>query len=372
MARLVDIRSGRVFELPAGANETRVFIGRNASCNVVIDVPGISRQHTFLIHRGGGLWLEGGEEQGSANGTFLNDLSPYADTPLREGDLIRLGDPTLGVTLRYEGPSLERDKIPTEPARRRQPPPISAPLRIRAKEVAPPASSSPARIAELPFDANGLGIRIDVGQCPLYLRVTRNEITSFTPPGSPALGVRASRIFGARPTPEPNCRVEMFGGMWPAQLTTTRRRLPAAEQTLQFTVATPSSSVGINLALTFPCGLVAPEEIWRPELIAPLREVWNRSLLLLANGDLVPVNDARIPDDKGLRLPFCPTLTAIEWDHTGDPEYPYRAWVQSNWWFIRVNDFPEHPHVYSLMLEGREVAQIQRWPRAWTKGPEPA
>ncbi|HMR10487.1 MAG TPA: FHA domain-containing protein, partial [Polyangiaceae bacterium] len=99
MARLVDIRSGRIFELPAGANEARVFVGRSASCSVVIDVPGISRRHTCLIYRTGGLWLEGGEEQGSANGTFLNDSSPCADTPLREGDLIRLGDPTLGVTL---------------------------------------------------------------------------------------------------------------------------------------------------------------------------------------------------------------------------------------------------------------------------------
>jgi len=371
MARLVDIKSGRVFELPAGADEARVLIGRSLRCDVVIDVSGIARQHTFLIRRAGGFWLAGGEEQLSANGTFLNDLSPYADTPLREGDLIRLGDPSMGVALRYEGPSLERAEISVAPTKPRQLSPVAAPPRVLAGSppVAPsPAPSSPVKVAELPFDSSGPGIRIDVGQCPLHLRVTRGEITSFTAPGSPALGVRAARVLGARPTPRPNCRAEMFGGIWPARITTIRQRAPAAEQTLRFTVATPGAAVGVDMLLTFPFGLVAPGELWRPDLVEPLREVWRRSQLLLADGDVVPVNDGRICYVEDTRLPFCPTLTAIQWDHTGDAEHPYRAWVQSTWWVIRVNDFPEQPSVYSLFIDRREVAQIQRWPRAWTKG----
>lgn len=58
--------------------------------------------------------------------------------------------------------------------------------------------------------------------------------------------------------------------------------------------------------------------------------------------------------------------TPIVWTHTGDGEFPYRADVEGRSFTIRVNDFPAEP-LYTVMLDGHELEDMNDWPSAWVK-----
>ena len=64
-------------------------IGRARQCEIVVDDPGISRQHTGIRGDAYGFWIA---DLGSRNGTFVND-EPVPETPprrLRHLDQIEL------------------------------------------------------------------------------------------------------------------------------------------------------------------------------------------------------------------------------------------------------------------------------------------
>jgi hypothetical protein len=62
--------------------------------------------------------------------------------------------------------------------------------------------------------------------------------------------------------------------------------------------------------------------------------------------------------------------TPIAWEHTGDGEFPYRATVEGRTYTIRVNEFPAEP-LYTLLVEGREVEDLEDWPPAWVRPTSP-
>jgi diguanylate cyclase (GGDEF)-like protein len=89
---------GRRIPLEAPA----LTIGRDAECEVVVPIDGISRRHCELVHREG-VRLR---DLGSTNGTWLNgrELAPGEEPLLRTGDRVEL----VGVAFKYlEGNDLE-------------------------------------------------------------------------------------------------------------------------------------------------------------------------------------------------------------------------------------------------------------------------
>jgi hypothetical protein len=61
----------------------------------------------------------------------------------------------------------------------------------------------------------------------------------------------------------------------------------------------------------------------------------------------------------------------IIWEETGGGAFPYRAEVEGKRLTIRVNDFPAEP-LYTLLVEDREVEDLEDWPPAWIKPPSSA
>ncbi len=72
---------------------TEVSLGRERSCDVVLDDPLVSRRHARLRFRDGSWILH---DLGSTNGTFLNGLR-VGRCQLRAGDRLDLGDTRLRV-----------------------------------------------------------------------------------------------------------------------------------------------------------------------------------------------------------------------------------------------------------------------------------
>lgn len=63
-------------------------IGRGDQCAIKLDMENVSRQHCSLLLRGGSVFLR---DDGSTNGTYLNNVEVRGETPLRSGDLIKVG-----------------------------------------------------------------------------------------------------------------------------------------------------------------------------------------------------------------------------------------------------------------------------------------
>jgi hypothetical protein len=56
----------------------------------------------------------------------------------------------------------------------------------------------------------------------------------------------------------------------------------------------------------------------------------------------------------------------VVWRATADAEHPYDSEVAGEHWQVRINDFPAEL-LYSLLVDGREVARFNDWPLAWRK-----
>jgi sigma-B regulation protein RsbU (phosphoserine phosphatase) len=67
----------------------RILIGRNADCQIVLNLPAVSREHA-LLRRIDGKWFI--EDLKSRNGTFLNNQEITGRVPLKEGDQIKICD----------------------------------------------------------------------------------------------------------------------------------------------------------------------------------------------------------------------------------------------------------------------------------------
>ncbi|GAB3840120.1 hypothetical protein ACFPIJ_34105 [Dactylosporangium cerinum] len=65
------------------------------------------------------------------------------------------------------------------------------------------------------------------------------------------------------------------------------------------------------------------------------------------------------------------TATPIRWEHSGDGEFPYHAEVDGRTLTVRVNDFPAEP-LYTLIVDGSELVDLDDWPTVWRRPPAPA
>ena len=80
-----------------GANENsakelvgdRIVIGRNADCNVVLNVPAVSREHAVIRKISGKYYIE---DLKSRNGTFVNNKEVTTRTLLKDADKIKICD----------------------------------------------------------------------------------------------------------------------------------------------------------------------------------------------------------------------------------------------------------------------------------------
>ena len=75
------------------------LVGREASCHIVLADPSVSRQHAIVRRMADQATVE---DQGSANGTFLNSVK-VTTAALKSGDSLRFGDVELGVELVGDG-----------------------------------------------------------------------------------------------------------------------------------------------------------------------------------------------------------------------------------------------------------------------------
>jgi two-component system, cell cycle response regulator len=75
---------GRRFEL----HEGEMTIGRDAGCDIRVDLDNVSRRHARISRKVGKAFVS---DLGSTNGTFVNDSEVQQETELRSGDLIKIG-----------------------------------------------------------------------------------------------------------------------------------------------------------------------------------------------------------------------------------------------------------------------------------------
>jgi hypothetical protein len=101
-------------------NKDIITLGRDITNDIVINDPEVSRHHMRMTRGAGGYTIE---DLGSTNGTFVNGQRLTGARPLRNGELIGLGET---VTLSYEMasagvtapnmPQQDRGTVPSSPS----------------------------------------------------------------------------------------------------------------------------------------------------------------------------------------------------------------------------------------------------------------
>jgi hypothetical protein len=131
---------------PLEIDTDRVLVGRDPSCEVVLDDKSVSRRHACIERRGDGWAVV---DQGSANGTFV-DGEPVREAPLLDGQEVRLGMIAMRVEIE-SAPTLSEGTMllpsPLSPSYMSSPGPAAPPPRAPAPVVAPVA---PPRAAAPP------------------------------------------------------------------------------------------------------------------------------------------------------------------------------------------------------------------------------
>lgn len=69
-------------------SKVETTMGRDPDCDLFIDNIGISREHCKIIYRGGHFFLR---DNGSSNGTFLNNSKIMQESQLNDQDEVQLG-----------------------------------------------------------------------------------------------------------------------------------------------------------------------------------------------------------------------------------------------------------------------------------------
>jgi len=73
--------------------ERIVFAGRDESCGIRVDDDYASKIHArFVQLTDGSVFVE---DCGSVNGTYVNEVQVYVPTPVRPGDVVRIGKTVL-------------------------------------------------------------------------------------------------------------------------------------------------------------------------------------------------------------------------------------------------------------------------------------
>ena len=92
-------------------NKPDITIGRDPGSDIFLDNTGISREHARIEHTPEGFLVE---DQGSANGTFLNDRVVTREL-LGHGDVIRIGKFSLWVEVESDRRDREPPPAPATP-----------------------------------------------------------------------------------------------------------------------------------------------------------------------------------------------------------------------------------------------------------------
>lgn len=158
--------------IPLEITQDRVVVGREPTCDVVVNDGSVSRKHATIERRGNGWAIV---DQGSANGTFV-DSQRVTDIVLRTGQELRFGAMAYRVEIEADDdgatiltgipeatviqdapvkrPLAGPPAPPPAPAVKPAPPPWSAPPRAPVVTPAPPlptpAATPPARPAGTP------------------------------------------------------------------------------------------------------------------------------------------------------------------------------------------------------------------------------
>src|SRR5690242_15727980 len=82
---LKGVNSNTIIEL---AGET-IVMGRNQECNIVLNVPAVSREHAVIRRINNQFFIE---DLKSRNGTFVNNKEVTARTLLKDNDRIKICD----------------------------------------------------------------------------------------------------------------------------------------------------------------------------------------------------------------------------------------------------------------------------------------
>jgi hypothetical protein len=121
---------GKVFEL----NKSEITIGRDVSCDIVVNDSEVSRKHSRIVMQAGGFLLE---DLGSTNGTFVNGQRLMGPHVLRPGEVLMLGE---NVSMAFETGYDADATMVSAPT----PQPTYAPPPPRQTYV-PPVQQAPAR-----------------------------------------------------------------------------------------------------------------------------------------------------------------------------------------------------------------------------------
>ena len=70
------------------ANGSETTVGRGDQTTIVLELDNVSRRHCTVLAKTDGCWLR---DDGSTNGTYLNNVEVRAESLLRSGDLIKIG-----------------------------------------------------------------------------------------------------------------------------------------------------------------------------------------------------------------------------------------------------------------------------------------
>ena len=76
---------GKKYVLEKGTETT---VGRGEQTTIVLELDNVSRRHCTVSSRPDGCWLR---DDGSTNGTYLNNVEVRSESLLRSGDLIKIG-----------------------------------------------------------------------------------------------------------------------------------------------------------------------------------------------------------------------------------------------------------------------------------------
>ena len=96
-AALVNVRSGKRHPL----TPRRIYIGRDESCEVVVQGNNVSRRHASVVPVAGGFMLR----DESSNGTLVNGVRVVGTYLLGNGDVVRVQDEELRVELDASAPA---------------------------------------------------------------------------------------------------------------------------------------------------------------------------------------------------------------------------------------------------------------------------
>ena len=84
LVQIYGPRLGKKFVL----DREEISIGRGEACEIVLELDNVSRRHCTILNRRDGVLLK---DLGSTNGTYLNNKEVRGETPLRTGDLVKVG-----------------------------------------------------------------------------------------------------------------------------------------------------------------------------------------------------------------------------------------------------------------------------------------